>query len=156
VSWTKFSYSSNARIHRYSNIIGGSDTATADTGHLRVTYLDNWWANNVDQRQPRVRFGLVHVFNNLYTSTAASYCVGLGVQANVLTENNVFIGVRNPINSTEFSDAAAIVVSRGNIYQGTSGSTADKGTAVFTPPYPYTLQPASAVQAAVQAGAGPR
>ena len=156
VSWTKLWYRSSTRIHRYSNIIGGSDTATADAGHLRVTLHDNWWADNVDQRQPRVRFGLVHVFNNLYTSTAASYCVGLGVNANVLTENNVFIGVRNPINSTEFSNAASIVVSRGNLYQGTTGTTADQGTAVFVPPYIYTAQPAAVVEAAVRAGAGPR
>jgi pectate lyase len=156
VSWTKLWYRSSTRIHRYSNIIGGSDTATADAGHLRVTLHDNWWADNVDQRQPRVRFGLVHVFNNLYTSTAASYCVGLGVNANVLTENNVFIGVRNPINSTEFSNAASIVVSRGNLYQGTTGTTADQGTAVFVPPYLYTAQPAAVVEAAVRAGAGPR
>src|SRR6185295_19067575 len=106
VSWNRFSYSSAGRIHRYSNIIGGSDTATADAGHLRVTLHDNWWADNVDQRQPRARFGQIDIFNNLYTSTAASYCVGLGFNANILTENNVFIGVRNPINSAEFSNAA--------------------------------------------------
>jgi pectate lyase len=156
VSWTKLWYRSATRIHRYSNIIGGSDTATADAGHLRVTLYNNWWADNVDQRQPRVRFGLVHVFNNLYSSTTASYCVGLGVNGNVLTENNVFVGVRNPINSAEFSNAASIVVSHGNLYQGTTGTTADLGTAVFAPPYPYTLQPAATVEAAVRAGAGPR
>ena len=155
ISWNKFSYSNNTRIHRYSNIVGGSDTATADAGHLRLTFYNNWWADNVDQRQPRVRFGQVHVFNNLYTSTAASYCLGLGVEANVLMENNVFIGVRNPINSTEFSNAASVVVSRGNLYTNTSGTTADKGTAVFTPPYAYSAVPASAVEAAVRAGAGP-
>ena len=63
--------------------------------------------------------------------------------------------MRNPINSAEFSNAASIVVSRGNLYQGTSGTTADQGTAVFTPPYPYSLQAAASVEAAVRAGAGP-
>jgi pectate lyase len=156
VSWTRFSYSGSGRIHRYSNIIGGSDTATADAGLLKVTYHNDWWADNVDQRQPRARFGRIHIFNCLYTSTASSYCVGLGVEANILTENNVFIGVRNPINGTEFSNAASVVVSRGNVYQGTTGTTADQGsTPVFTPPYPYALQAVGAVEAAVRAGAGP-
>jgi pectate lyase len=161
VSWTKFHYSSSrvsgytGEVHHFSNLVGGSDSKTSDAGHLRVTWHHDWWADHVVERQPRVRFGQVHLFNNLYTSTGDNYCIGVGVSANILDENNAFIGVSDPIDSTDYSNSASIVVSKGNLYSGTSGQTANKGSTAFTPPYPYTLDAASSVQAAVQSGAGP-
>jgi pectate lyase len=157
VSWTKFFYSSNRPgDHQFSSLIGSSDDATDDAGHLRVTFYGDWWAEHVSERMPRVRFGKVHLFNNLYTSEGNQYCVGLGFDANLLTENNVFAGVKNPIESEHHSNAASVVVSRGNLYENTTGETADKGSDVFVPPYPYRLMAASAVRAAVMEGAGPR
>jgi len=161
VSWTKFHYSANrvsgytGEVHHFSNLVGGSDSKTSDAGHLRVTWHHNWWADHVVERMPRIRFGDVHVFNNLYTSSGNNYCIGVGVSANILDENNAFIGVSDPIDSADYSNSASIVVSKGNLYSGTSGMTANKGSAVFTPPYPYTLDAASSVQSAVQSGAGP-
>ena len=97
------------------------------------------------------------IFNCLWTSSGDNYCVGAAVSSNILTENNAFVGVTDPIDSADYSNSATIVVSRGNLYTGgTSGMEGNKGTAVFTPPYPYTLDAASGVQAAVQAGAGPK
>jgi pectate lyase len=161
VSWTKFHYSANrvsgytGEVHHFSNLVGGSDSKTSDAGHLRVTWHHDWWADHVVERQPRVRFGEVHIFNSLYTSSGDNYCIGAAVSANILDENNAFIGVSDPIDSTDYSSSATIVVSKGNLYSGTSGQTANKGSAVFTPPYPYTLDAASAVEAEVQSGAGP-
>jgi len=155
VSWTKFWYSGRrAQGHQFSNLVGSSDTSTGDTGHLRVTWHHDWWGANVGERQPRVRFGQVHIFNNLYTSSGDNYCVGVGFFSNILTENNAFINVSDPIDSTDYSNADSIVVSRGNLYQGGSGQRADKGTAVFTPPYDYALDDAAGISAAVMAGAG--
>ncbi len=161
VSWTKFHYSANrvsgytGEVHHFSNLVGGSDSKTSDAGHLRVTWHHDWWADHVVERQPRIRFGDVHIFNSLYTSSGDNYCIGAAVSANILDENNAFIGVSDPIDSTDYSNSATIVVSKGNLYSGTSGQTANKGSAVFTPPYPYTLDAASAVQSEVQSGAGP-
>jgi pectate lyase len=162
VSWTKFHYSASrvsgytGEVHHFSNLVGASDNDTTDTGHLRVTWHHDWWATNVVERMPRVRFGDVHVYNSLYTASGDNHCVAIGDGANVLLENNVFVGVKDPVDSTDYSDAASIVVSRGNVYTGTSGQTANKGTAVFTPGYPYALDAASAVESEVQSGAGPR
>jgi pectate lyase len=161
VSWTKFHYSANrvsgytGEVHHFSNLVGGSDSKTSDAGHLRVTWHHDWWADHVVERQPRIRFGDVHIFNSLYTSSGDNYCIGAAVSANILDENNAFIGVSDPIDSTDYSNSATIIVSKGNLYSGTSGQTANKGSAVFTPPYPYTLDAASAVQSEVQSGAGP-
>jgi pectate lyase len=165
VSYTKFSYSTKradpndtgAMGHRVSNLVGHSDSnASEDTGHLNVTWHHNWWGANVMERQPRVRFGKNHIFNNLYTAAGNNYCIGIGVNANVLDQDNAFVGVANPIESASYSNSASIVSSRNNTYSGTSGLTADKGTGVFTPSYSFTSEAASLVQADVQANAGPK
>jgi len=66
ISWTKFSYSRDrAGGHHFSNLIGGSDGAAGDAGHLRVTFHHVWWADRARERMPRVRYGQVHIFNSL-------------------------------------------------------------------------------------------
>jgi pectate lyase len=121
-----------------------------------VTFHHVWWADNVDQRMPRIRYGKIHILNSLYTAAGNNYCIGVGQGASVRNENNVFIDVRTPVNTTSFVDAASTVTSVGNIYTNTSGQgVTDIGTA-FTPPYSYTPEPASSVEAAVRSGAGPQ
>ncbi len=169
VSWTKFHYSprtdnsgsdsTGSSGHRYSNLVGGSDSTTSDAGKLNITWHHNWWADNVVERQPRVRFGKNHVLNNLYTSSASNYCVRAGIQAQILVENNVFSGVKNPQEFNNSSDQnTAYITARGNLYSGTSGSqsTGGGGTPFTTPPYSYTADPTSGLQAAIQSGAGPK
>jgi pectate lyase len=58
VSWNRF------RNHDKTMLIGSSDTAAADRGKLRVTLHHNSF-ERIGQRAPRVRFGQVHVYNNL-------------------------------------------------------------------------------------------
>ena len=153
VSWTKFRYSVSTGDHRYSNLIGAGDAETADEALLNVTWHHNWWAQNVHERMPRVRFGDVHVFNNYYSSSGNNYCIRAGFHSNVLIENNHFQGVDTPHEMGE-DQGTAIVTSRGNLYSSTTGAQGTRGTA-FTPPYPYTPDAASSVSSAVQSGAGP-
>jgi pectate lyase len=164
VSWTKFHYSGRRTDpagasggHQFSNLIGHSDSnASEDSGHLTVTFHHDWWADNVVERMPRVRFGRVHLFDNLYTAAGDDYCIGVGVNANIRDENNVFVGVKNPIDSTSFSNSASIIQSSGDLLQTTTGTDTDIGGAAFTPPYAYMLDPASNVEQEVKTGAGPR
>ncbi|HEX3771655.1 MAG TPA: hypothetical protein VHV30_12345 [Polyangiaceae bacterium] len=164
ISWTKFHYSGRRTDpagaeggHQFSNLIGHSDSnASEDTGHLRVTFHHDWWADNVFERMPRVRFGQVHIFDSLYTSAGNSYCIGVGVTADIRDENNVFVGVANPIDSADYSNGASIIQSSGDLFQMSTGTTSDIGGNAFTPPYTYALDPASDVQAEVEGGAGPR
>jgi pectate lyase len=153
VSWTKFWYRGRPGDHQFSNLIGSSDGDTGDAGHLRVTFHHDWWGDQVVERMPRARFGQIHLFNNLYTAAGSLYCVGVGVNANMLLENNAFIGVRVPVDVTRFVNAASVAVSYGNLFDGL---VADHGTAVFTPPYPYTIEPATDVQNTVSQNAGPK
>jgi len=146
--------------HRYASLIGGSDTNDAqDSTHLNVTFHHDWWADNVVERQPRVRFGKVHLFNNLWTSTGNNYCIGVGKAANILNEYNAFINVKTPINTTSYvvNGTPSYAKSQFNLYSGTSGNPVQdlNAAGVFTPGYSYTPQAATEVQADVQANAGP-
>jgi pectate lyase len=168
VSWTKFHYSprtdsvgsdsTGAAGHRFSNLVGGSDSATADAGALNITWHHDWWADNVVERQPRVRFGKNHLFNDLWTSTAANYCVRAGTQAQILVSDSVFSGVSDPTQFNNTTDqSTAFITATNNVYTNTSGTkaTGGGGTAFTTPPYAYTPDATAGLQAAIQSGAGP-
>jgi pectate lyase len=162
VTWCKFSYakppiaggSGGSNDHRYSNLIGSSDGATNDQNKLNVTFQYCWWAQGCVERMPRVRFGKVHVVNSLFNSTVSKNCIRAGYKANLLIENNVFIGVKTPIDLYQNNFTA--VTARNNLFTNTSGNTSGNGTA-FTPPYSLTIVPASNVQSLVtnaECGAG--
>lgn len=160
VSWSKFTYTSKSTNHQFSNLFGNSDSKTADANALKITAHHNWWGDGVKERMPRVRFGQVHVVNNLYTSSAASYCVRAGMKANIRVENNVFIGVKNPLDYNNKSKEDAKVSMIGNYYEKTSGNTTGQGTA-FTPAYKMSITDVStqakayALRDSIQAYAGP-
>jgi pectate lyase len=170
VSYTKFSYSTRrtdphdtgASGHRYSNLIGGSDNnGSEDAGRLNITWHHNWWGQFVMERQPRIRFGKNHLFNNLWSAAGNNYAIGVGAGASVLNENNAFVGVKTPIDTTKYVNpnvAPSSARSRGNLFAGTSGAPVLdlRPGSVFTPPYGYSAAPATAVEADVRANAGPK
>lgn len=159
VTWCKFIYnktpipggSGGSDDHRFSNLFGSGDGATGDRGKLRITMQNCWWAQGCKARMPRVRFGKVHVVNNLFNSTVAAQCVMAGFEADLLVESNVFENVAKPIDPMDNTFTA--ITARNNIFTNTSGNTAGSGTA-FTPPYSLTITPAAQVKGLVTAGAG--
>lgn len=156
ISHTRFSYSGQRPgSHQFSNLVGSGDDVPTDAGHLRVTYHHNWWADNVHERMPRVRYGAVHVFNNLYTAAGNNYCIGLGYYANVLSEHNAFVGVHDPIQSLKYSNEQSVLVSRGDLFFGTNGARDGKDGAGFEPPYAYELEDATSIDQSVRTNAGP-
>ncbi len=85
---------SHFKNHDKGMLIGNSDTRTDDAGKLRVTLHHNWF-DNVKERSPRVRYGRVHAYNNLYSATpdgkyAYGYSIGVGYQSQIVAQNNVF------------------------------------------------------------------
>ncbi len=156
ISWTRFSYStarSDAEQgpsgHRFSNLIGSSDS---DVGEYRITFHHNWWAENVDQRMPRTRFGDVHVVNNLFTARGNNYCTNAGIDSHVLVQNNVYQGVNNPLSPDDNGDMRA----EGNLFEATTGNQNDNGGTGFTPPYDYPLDEVDTVEELVRNGVGPQ
>lgn len=78
------------RNHEFVMLIGNGDGMDAtDSGRLHTSIALNWFRGN--QRQPRVRFGRVHVLNNLYDHVSF-YGIGVGHHASVFAERNVFVG----------------------------------------------------------------
>jgi pectate lyase len=84
--------------HDKTFLIGGTDTASLTAENptaLRVTYNDNYFLN-LRQRLPRVRYGQVHVFNNVYVGSTADpaypFLIGftVGQSGKIYAENNVF------------------------------------------------------------------
>jgi pectate lyase len=157
MSWTKFHYSSRRPgDHQFSSLIGSSDqSGDTDAGHLNVTFHHCWWADNVDQRMPRARFGKIHIFNSLYTAAGNSYCLGPGVEAQFLVENTIFSGIRRPVD-LKYTDQGTVVVLRGNVVENVVGQLEEKPGAIFTPPYPYALDPVDGLRSAITRGAGPQ
>jgi pectate lyase len=158
ISWTKFDYSTRrtdpeagASGHRFSNLIGSSDTDARDPGNLNVTFHHVWWGDNVDQRMPRTRRGQIHVFNNLYTAQGNTYCTSSGFEAQLLVQNNIYIGSTRPLEQRDGGDMLA----EGNVFTGTNGNAVATGDG-FDPPYDFTLDATAGLEAAIRAGVGPK
>jgi pectate lyase len=161
VSWSKFHFTPDTpdSEHRFGCRIGDHNEPDAiaraeDTGHLNVTLHHDWFAEDVRQRAPRVRFGNVHLFNNYYSigTRANDWSIWASTESRVLLENNYFQGVENP---HELNTVDAQLLSRNNIYDGATGSMQSTGSA-FTPPYVYAPDTALSVPGVVAGGAGPR
>ncbi len=88
--------------HDKSLLIGNTDRPTYDVGKLRLTMHHNL-LENLGSRAPRVRYGQVHVYNNLYVVPEAAgyeYSWGVGVESKLYAENNFFETSRDVSPST--------------------------------------------------------
>jgi pectate lyase len=140
--------------HDKSMLLGHDDANSAeDKGHLRVTYVHNWF-DGTNQRHPRVRFGNpVHVLNNYYNNIG-SYGVGSAMGAGVFVERNYFENVSQPtITTVAESDPGNIKVLNNYLVSSGTEQTRNAGS-VAAVPYSYTAEANSTVKATVRAGAG--
>jgi pectate lyase len=163
--------------HDKTMLIGSTDSPTYDVGKLRVTLHDNRF-ENVGQRAPRVRYGQVHIYNNLYqiplaTGTFAesgySYSWGVGKNSAIYAENNyasLGAGV-DPATFVHYWGGTAMteigtLVRAGGTVQSTSllaaynatGGTQIGTDAGWTPTLHTTVLPSFAVPFLVLATAG--
>jgi pectate lyase len=88
--------------HDKAFLIGGTDTASTDgtaehPGVLNVSFHHNYFLN-ITQRKPRVRFGMVHIYNNYYSDTfsssaayASEYDWMVGQSGKIYAENNSIV-----------------------------------------------------------------
>lgn len=148
VSWSRF------HDHFKTSLVGNSDDATDDPGHLTVTYHHNSFIDS-GGRNPSVRFGHVHLFNNYYKDLD-DYGVASRMGAEVVVENNWFENVRRPIRAdTSLSPIAGFV--RGeetNAYVNSGANSITSPPATWLPPYSYSLDPVNIVPESVARWAG--
>lgn len=152
-------------LHEKNTLIGSGDKAAGDEGRLSVTLSNNLF-ENVAERSPRVRFGKVHVFNNLYIGDRAhpayayGYGIGVGKQARIVSQNNVFDiagarGCKDAVKSPDGGLTDRAFRDSGSTLNGQPLTAcpvdADPG---WSAPYPYTLRATADVRAHVLANAG--
>jgi pectate lyase len=150
VSWSKFHYT-YSKQHAFSNLIAGSNSETVSRGKLQITYMNCWWGDNVDQRQPMGRFGKVHMLNN-YHKNNPTYIHEINAELSLIAERcyydipgkSVFRGNYGPTGWKGIGN------------EGTATGMNDSSGSVFTIPYSYTAMSASEAKAAVTStyGAG--
>lgn len=148
VSWNHY------HDHNKTALLGHSDdNSSEDLGHLRVTYVHNWF-DGTTQRHPRVRFGNpVHVVNNYYGGVTA-YGVASTCNAGVLVQNNYFENVSHPtVIQTGDSPEGDIRLS-GNYLTGSGTPEERNASSVANVPYSYSADSASSVKSIVTSGAG--
>ncbi len=86
--------------HNKNCLLGHSPTnAAEDRGKLKTTYHHNWF-NATSQRNPRVRFAQVHVYNN-YFYYNSGYGVGSTCEAQAFVEGNCFEKLKYPATNSE-------------------------------------------------------
>jgi pectate lyase len=154
-TWNIFGYRTGG-AHNFSNLVASSDDEPQSVGKLNITLMFNWFTG-VAQRQPRCRYGDIHVVNNLFSRDGqqSDYGISAGKDCRVVTENNHFIDIKTPIYTSHASGSAANELRGDNIFENTSGNTTGYGTA-FDPPYEYKdrLVPATQVKALVTQNVG--
>jgi pectate lyase len=172
VSWCHFYYTNPAADHRFANLVGHSDSSSAeveDTGKLHITYHHNWWGQLVHERMPRVRFGRVHVYNNFYNSPGNNNCIRAARDSQILVENNYFDSVKNVWERYVTVGVDGKVSASNNIEVNTTWAAGDDsnsiqipGTDILStdanglnpPPYGYILDPAASIPHAITNNAG--
>jgi pectate lyase len=120
---TKVTISNNHfQRHDKGNLLGGSDVANLVPGYgpgkIDVTFFGNYYQNMI-QRMPRVRFGRVHAYNNVFDANRlanAEYRLGdtwaTGTAAKLVTENNLFDILNNNLNEQRIINYASTVANR--------------------------------------------
>jgi pectin methylesterase-like acyl-CoA thioesterase/pectate lyase len=164
VSWNVF------RRHDKTMLIGGGDGQSQDAGRLRVTLHHNLW-EEVKERTPRVRYGQVHVLNNLFISRseaayAYGYSLGVGLQSALLSEANVWeaspdIGPERLVRllkGQRFEDRGSWLngqpVDLLAALRAGSPQARIEGQSGWTPPYALQAEPPAGLATRIRAQAG--
>ena len=138
ISWCKFYYTWD-KPHRLSNLISASDNSGGDSGKLNITYMFCMWGDLVKERQPRGRFGKIHMLNNYHNNDGRIH--GVGKEMAIIAENSYY----------DTRSDKDIFFTKGGEHKGWKG-IGNKGTGknlnvstgtVFTIPYKYPKVSAS-------------
>lgn len=152
VSWCKFSYTDRSYMHQNTNLVGSSDSQTADEDLLNVTYAFNIWGAKCRARMPMGRFGTIHMLNNYYDCAGnATACINPRKNSEFLIEGNYF--AKGVTKIFEQKDAKAYNWADSN-FTTEKFTAQNKGT--VTMPYAYKVEDAAQIPAALTAenGAG--
>jgi pectate lyase len=143
--------------HMKNMLFGHSDNSTQAPidGPMRITLHHNF-VESTDGRNPSLRFGAVHMYNN-YFKDITDYGIAVRQGAHALIQNNVYENVKLPITTNKFT-GEGFACESGNIFTNSgANSITQTGCNFWTNaelPYAYTLDPASSVTSIVPANVG--
>ncbi|AXA91160.1 polysaccharide lyase family 1 protein [Massilia sp. YMA4] len=155
-------------LHTKNNLIGSSDSTTSDNGHLTVTFNGNHFLH-VAERAPRVRFGMVHLYNNYFEGSRSHavyphhYSIGVAYLAKIISQNNAFdiagaSSCPQIMTNPGSSSKTGAIVDSGSLLNGAALDVANKcsfsSSVGWTVPYSVTPLAASAVRQSVLSNAG--
>lgn len=154
--------------HDKTMLIGSSDSRTTDRGRLRVTIHHNEF-RDLGQRVPRVRYGLVDVYDNHYVQSSSAgyvYSWGVGVESHLVAEQNwlslpagtALGSVIGQYKGTRMSEDGNVVNGRPIDLLAAHNATEDPDIAEVAAPRGLPrriVHPTRAVPAQVAAHAGP-
>ncbi|MDR1337358.1 MAG: hypothetical protein LBK22_11070, partial [Tannerella sp.] len=162
VSWCKFGYrkapkaggSGGSADHRFSNLIGGSDSTYPADGRYSITFHYCYWSDGCKDRMPRARNAEIHLLN-CYYNVDVSNANALGFSAgdkglDCYVENCHFKKI-NTVCKTNYGGSPSVTFSGCN---AGSKSYSNAGSLVGKPAYPCTALDVSDVEAAVTAACG--
>lgn len=141
---------SNSYIHDHykASLIGHSDNnESEDTGHLRVTFFNNYW-KNINSRAPSLRFGTGHIFDSLFVNVNDGINVRKGAQ--VLVQQNSFVNSSKPLYTVDSTGGA---VQQNNDF-GTSKALDIGRGKLSTVPYKYEAAPIEQLKSSLPKIAG--
>lgn len=148
--------------HMKCSLIGHSDNTgqQEEDSRIRVTYHHNWFSQT-DGRNPSLRFGAVHMFNN-YFDNISDYGIAVRDGGHAKLENNVYHNVKLPMSTDKFPVDGlpnGYICESGNVLSGTTGAKVISQTGCefwtsATLPYAYSLDPIATVEAEVRQNAG--
>lgn len=129
------------RNHNMNLLIGHDDSNTQDSGRLKVTLYLNWFLGTT-QRNPMVRYGEVHVLNNLYTDIS-SYGIGVHTGAQVYAERNSFINTARAWANPIWNQPAANshLLNDGNLLSNSNFDSGMSSNVVWRPSNHYGYSP---------------
>lgn len=150
--------------HHKACLLNSGTAHFEDNGRNRATYHHNTFLR-IDQRCPRIGYGLGHVFCNYYQSIG-NYAIGMHTQANVVSENNYFDqNVKHPFEqmyANSVDDAScAFFIDRGSYFAATppKGFKYEPTGTNFEPDHWYesafAVDDAASVASICQAQSGP-
>ena len=158
VSWTKL------HDHDKTSITNSGTGHFEDYGKERVTFAHCWFANNV-QRNPRIGYGLMHIYN-CYWTDISSYCIGFHSQAQVLSEYNYFTSTARKAFNNQYTNVlpyCGYLTDNGSYLDGSNPKTASDQTYTgisYTPKtyydYEFDQTAVNSVPNDIRAGIGPQ
>jgi pectate lyase len=148
--------------HMKCSLVGHTDNAgqAEEDSRIRVTYHHNWF-KDTDGRNPSLRFGAAHLFNNVFEDIA-DYGIAARDGAHAKVENCVYRDVKLPMATDKFPvDGLPMgyICESGNVFAGTTGAKqiSQAGCEFWNAanlPYAYKADPTEAMEAIVKQYAG--